>query len=106
MGPGALPAPPQELKNNFFNIGDSSKPHAPPAALGAPPQGASSFFYSPDGAAGGPHGSQSGGIPHAPPGLPPHASTLHAAAGPLPHHYPSQDPSRMGATQQRTHIQQ
>jgi len=93
--PGALPPPPQELKSNFFNIGDSpsGKPPMLPsagAALGAPPP--ASFFYPPG-------GTVLPGIQ--PPAMPPPA----LPTGPAPIHYPSQDPSRMGATQQR-HIQQ
>ena len=72
--PGALPAPPEELKNNFFNID------------GAP---RASFFYPQQGSAAPP------ALPAVPPSLP----------GPAPIHYPSQDPSRMGASQPR-HIQQ
>jgi len=84
--PGALPPPPEELKNNFFNIGGGDRPTMPPPPMGAPPP--ASFFY--------PHQP---GPPGAPPPLPP------SLPGPAPIHYPSQDPSRMGATQPR-HIQQ
>jgi len=87
--PGALPPPPEELKNNFFNIGGGDRQTMPPPPpLGAPPP--ASFFY--------PH-QPGGGPPGAPPPLPP------SLPGPAPIHYPSQDPSRMGATQPR-HIQQ
>ena len=60
---GALPAPPKELTNNFFNLGEGSSSAAAPAAPAVP-----AYF-----------------IP-----LP----------GPAAIHYPSQDPSRMGASQQ------
>jgi len=82
--PGALPAPPQELKNNFFNIDP-----------GTSRAGTASFFYP-----------QHMGAPGAPPGPPPPPPSLPPSLpGPAPIHYPSQDPSRMGASQPR-HIQQ
>ena len=77
--PGALPNPPEELKNNFFNIEGGPGPSQPRA----------SFFY------------QAGASAGVPPPPPPPANL----PGPSPIHYPSQDPARMGATQNR-HIQQ
>lgn len=65
--PGALPAPPKELANNFFNLGEgTSTATAAPAAV--------PYF-----------------IPTATLPLP----------GPGAIHYPSQDPSRLGATQRQ-----
>ena len=65
--PGALPAPPEELRNNFFNLGEGSAPATvAPAAV--------PYF-----------------IPTAALPMP----------GPGAIHYPSQDPSRMGATQRQ-----
>lgn len=69
--PGALPAPPKELTNNFFNLGEGSSGGAAAAAPTVP------YF-----------------IPTATLPLP----------GPGGIHYPSQDPSRLGATQR--HVQQ
>ena len=59
---GVLPAPPKELTNNFFNLGEGSSTSTAAATPTVP------YF-----------------IP-----LP----------GPAAIHYPSQDPSRMGASQQ------
>ena len=70
--PGALPAPPEELRNNFFNLGEGSAPA--PAAATAVARTAVPYF-----------------IPTAALPLP----------GPGAIHYPSQDPSRMGATQRQ-----
>ena len=67
--PGALPAPPKELANNFFNLGGEGPSSA----------------------------STSAAVPYFIP-----TATLPAlAAGPGAIHYPSQDPSRMGATQRQ-----
>ena len=74
--PGALPPPPEELRNNFFNLGEGTSagpPGAAAAANVAPPTAVPYF------------------IPTAALPLP----------GPAPIHYPSQDPSRMGATQRQ-----
>ena len=67
--PGALPAPPKELANNFFNLGGGGGEGTSSASTAVP------YF-----------------IPTA---------TLPLAAGPGAIHYPSQDPSRMGATQRQ-----
>ena len=72
--PGALPAPPEELRNNFFNLGAGEGPSTSTGA-GAPP---------PPTAAAVPLLIPTAAIPAALPGAV---------------HYPSQDPSRMGATQ-------
>lgn len=66
--PGALPAPPEELRNNFFNLGEAGASAATAPAV--------PFFV-------------------------PTAAALPALAGPGAIHYPSQDPSRMGATQRQ-----
>ena len=65
--PGALPAPPKELTNNFFNLGGEGPSSSSAAAPTVP-------YFIPTPAA----------LP-----LP----------GPGAIHYPSQDPSRMGASQ-------
>lgn len=70
--PGALPAPPKELTNNFFNLG---------------------------GGGGGGEGTSSAPTAAVPYFIP--TATLPLAAGPGAIHYPSQDPSRMGATQRQ-----
>ena len=66
--PGALPAPPKELTNNFFNLGEGTSSSASAAAPTVP------YF-----------------IPTATLPLP----------GPGAIHYPSQDPSRLGASQRQ-----
>jgi len=97
--PMALPAPPEELKNNFFNFptevkgfDDAPGPSGTKAGASAPPPPGSVPFYFPRAGAPppppGPPGAMSGSGPR-PPALP----------GPGRIHYPSQDPSRMGATQ-------
>ena len=63
--PGALPAPPKELTNNFFNLGEGTSGSAAPTVP---------YFI-------------------------PTATLPLAAPGAI--HYPSQDPSRMGATQRQ-----
>ncbi|WAQ97502.1 RBM22-like protein [Mya arenaria] len=74
--PGALPVPPEEISNNFFNLG------------GAPPMG--------------PPMMRGVRLPPPPPGMMP----LRPPPGIMPRgnvpqmHYPSQDPNRMGATTQ------
>jgi pre-mRNA-splicing factor RBM22/SLT11 len=74
--PGALPAPPEELRNNFFNFGEGTS-----TSMGPPAAAPTVAYYIP----------AASGLP-LPPGVP----------GGI--HYPSQDPSRMGATQK--HVQQ
>ena len=69
--PGALPAPPKELANNFFNLGAAGEAGQSSSATAAPTV---PYF-----------------IPTAALPLP----------GPGAIHYPSQDPSRMGATQRQ-----
>jgi len=96
--PMALPPPPEELKNNFFNFPTEAKgfdnapgPSGVKTGISAPPQGSVPFYFP------------RAGAPPPPPGPPGSA----AATGPRPPalpgpgriHYPSQDPSRMGATQ-------
>lgn len=67
--PGALPAPPKELTNNFFNLGEAS------ASTSSAAPGANVPYFIP-------------------------TATL-PLAGPGAIHYPSQDPSRLGATQRQ-----
>jgi pre-mRNA-splicing factor RBM22/SLT11 len=97
--PMALPLPPEELKNNFFNFstdvkgfdespGPSGNETARPPM--PPPPGTVPFFFPRTSAPPPPPrpGASAQGPPR-PPALP----------GPGRIHYPSQDPSRMGATQ-------
>ena len=89
--PSALPMPPKELENNFFNFstdgpGPSGTDHGKPHM--APPPGNVPFFYPRSGAPPPPRPPGAPGA-GAPPSLP----------GPGRISYPSQDPSRMGATQ-------
>ena len=86
--PSALPMPPKELENNFFNFstdGPGPSGSKPPMA---PPPGNVPFFYPRSGAPPPPRPPGAPGA-GAPPSLP----------GPGRISYPSQDPSRMGATQ-------
>lgn len=76
--PGALPPPPQELRNNFFGLAPAAQGAAPPVAIPGP----NPYLFP---RAPGPTAPMMG--------LP--------GMGPGAIHYPSQDPSRMGATQQR-----
>ncbi|KAL3876727.1 hypothetical protein ACJMK2_034528 [Sinanodonta woodiana] len=110
--PGALPEPPKELANNFFNLGNAGPPvpmppipptGMPPRGLlprgppgpfrGPPPMMPIGFLRGPP-----PPGMRMpppppGMVPlRPPPGVPPRGSA------PVPVvHYPSQDPARMGA---------
>ena len=90
--PTSLPLPPEELKNNFFNFSppetkgfdEGAGPSKPQTPIGTVP-----FFYPRGGTAvSRPPGPPPGGPPPPPLNLP----------GPRIH-YPSQNPSRMGATQ-------
>ncbi len=95
---GALPAPPEELRSNFFNLPSSG----PSAALAA---GASNPYFFPVGAPAA--AAAAGAAPSASA-----SSSSSSAAGPssapppppplqppgLSIHYPSQDPSRLGST--------
>lgn len=105
--PGALPLPPVEISNNFFNLGEAPplqmqhpmqmRPPMPPR--GMPPRGPPPmmpiFMRGPL-----PPGMR---LPPPPPGMMP----LRPPPGVLPRghvpqvHYPSQDPSRMGAVMQQ-----
>lgn len=113
--PGALPVPPPELSHNFFNLEPG---HIPlPAAVPPPPSlmvphlfaPPPSFFFNP-----ALPGAATSGVPYAAspsvPGTEQYAAVAStvtsaaaaAAAAALPKagvHYPSQDPSRLGATQ-------
>jgi RNA-binding proteins (RRM domain) len=73
--PGALPPAPESMGNNFFNL--QATPGMMPPVMIPPPPVAPQFIFSPQVAAT---------APIFPPGT-------------APIHYPSQDPSRMGATQ-------
>ncbi|XP_064455010.1 pre-mRNA-splicing factor RBM22-like [Ornithodoros turicata] len=74
--PGALPMPPQELSNNYFNLGAG-----PSSGMGPPPPP----MNFPPGFAG----------PPPPPGMPFRQAI----------HYPSQDPQRLGSTGMRGQTQ-
>ncbi|XP_044728118.1 pre-mRNA-splicing factor RBM22 [Chrysoperla carnea] len=111
--PGALPVPPPELSHNFFNLepGHIPLPNVPPPPslmvphlFGPPP----SFFFNP--AAAAMSAAAIGAPPSVPPGTeqfvaPAAAASSSVAPSTLPKpatttvHYPSQDPSRLGATQ-------
>ncbi|KAK7506347.1 hypothetical protein BaRGS_00002459 [Batillaria attramentaria] len=100
--PGALPLPPEELSNNYFNLSGgppAGMPPLPPRGMlprGPPPMGPPPPFGMP------PRGPPPPGMRlpppppgvmpiRPPPGLPPRPP------GPGIVHYPSQDPTRMGA---------
>lgn len=122
--PGALPMPPEEVQNNFFNL------PVPPMELPPPPRGPPGMPHGMPPHMGMPHrpplrgpppmGMPRGPHPHGmrmpppPPGMmpmrpPPMPPMLRPPPGylpsrpppPAPHpgaiHYPSQDPTRMGA---------
>ncbi|GFN91873.1 pre-mRNA-splicing factor rbm22 [Plakobranchus ocellatus] len=124
--PQALPMPPEELTNNYFNLAGPTP--SGPGGLGPGP-GSIPFGMPPRGP---PHGQPPrfphimrgppppmpyGGMPRGPPppgmrlpppppgvlpvrpppGMPPGPPPPHAVRGPRPVHYPSQDPTRMGA---------
>lgn len=102
--PGALPPPPEEMGDmgsNFFGL--AGPPHmmplhpgmGPPMMRGPPPMG---FMHRP------PHFGPPPGmrLPPPPPGMmpmrpPPMRPPVQLQRGLMPVHYPSQDPSRMGA---------
>jgi pre-mRNA-splicing factor RBM22/SLT11 len=74
--PGALPPPPENIANNFFNLpGIIPPPMIPPPPMPPPP-----FIF-------------------APPMAPPVTPIFPPGTTPTAIHYPSQDPSRMGASQ-------
>lgn len=123
--PGALPLPPSDLQDNFFNIAQPDIiPHPPPPPFLPPPMpllppmprpptglrppGPPPPFFFP------PHMRLPlrGPIfapqpPLCPPGtgppLPPDPTPL-APPGTLPIHYPSQDPTRLGAAQKSSEL--
>lgn len=74
--PGALPPPPESVTNNFFNL-----PGMMPQQIVPPPPMPPPFMFPP-------MAPSTAAAPIFPPGTAPAAI-----------HYPSQDPSRMGATQ-------
>ncbi|XP_003704135.1 pre-mRNA-splicing factor RBM22 [Megachile rotundata] len=76
--PGALPPPPESMGNNFFNL--QTTPGMMPPMMIPPPPVAPQFMFPPQMAAA------AAATPIFPPGT-------------TPIHYPSQDPSRMGASQ-------
>lgn len=75
--PGALPPPPESMGNNFFNL--QTTPGMMPPMMIPPPPVAPQFMFPPQMAT-------ATATPIFPPGT-------------TPIHYPSQDPSRMGASQ-------
>ncbi|KAL4239272.1 RNA binding motif protein 22 [Mactra antiquata] len=99
--PGALPQPPEELSNNFFNLGGAPPMHHPmhhmrhPMPPRGPPHMMPMFIRGPP-----PPGVR---LPPPPPGMMP----LRPPPGVMPRgqvpqmHYPSQDPNRMGASSQQ-----
>lgn len=91
--PGTLPAPPQELRDNFFNLAPNlvlpppvHRPMPPPPPFFFPPQMRMAPVLQPP-----PPLCPPGTAPPLPPEPP--RSTIH---------YPSQDPNRMGSVQ---HVQ-
>ncbi|CAG5115684.1 unnamed protein product [Candidula unifasciata] len=113
--PQALPMPPEELTNNYFNLPAAPSPGPPqmfglPPGIPQPPRGFPPMMR-------GPNPMFLGGMlrPPPPPGLrmpPPPPGVLPMRPppgmppppkpqlrGPAPVHYPSQDPTRMGAVQ-------
>ncbi|GAB1608666.1 pre-mRNA-splicing factor RBM22-like [Argonauta hians] len=99
--PGALPLPPEELTNNYFNLGQPPPLVPPPPPQGVPPRipppMAPPFNNMPRGPPPPPPGVR---LPPPPPGIlpvrpppliPPRTSQVNLV------HYPSQDPTRMGA---------
>ncbi|XP_022319025.2 pre-mRNA-splicing factor RBM22-like [Crassostrea virginica] len=98
--PGALPAPPEEIANNFFNLSNPPPPMGMPfrpPPLGMPPRGPPMV---PFGMARGPPPPgirlpppPPGMMPLRPPPGPPRMTPVTSVAV----HYPSQDPTRMGA---------
>lgn len=99
--PGALPLPPEELSNNYFNLvgPPAGMPPMPPRGMpprGPPPMGPPPPFGMP------PRGPPPPGmrLPPPPPGvmpLRPPPGLPPRPPGPGIVHYPSQDPTRMGA---------
>ena len=75
--PGALPLPPDSVGNNFFNL-----PNVVPPGVVPPPPMPPPFMP-----------------PMFPPMAPVAAPMFPPGTAPTPIHYPSQDPSRMGASQ-------
>lgn len=118
--PGALPPPPSDLQDNFFNLPQSEMiPHPPPPPFMAPPMlplpplprpptglrppGPPPFFFPPHMRLPPMRAPLFAPQPPlCPPGtappLPPDPTPL-APPGTIPIHYPSQDPSRLGAPQ-------
>lgn len=126
--PGTLPLPPQDLHDNFFNLGQTEiaplppppPPFLPPPMLMPPPLPRPPSGIRPPGPPPPPfffppHMRLPPGLrppiftpqppPLCPPGtappLPPDPASL-APPGTLPIHYPSQDPSRLGTAQKQT----
>ncbi len=110
--PGALPAPSEELQANFFNIGGGSSSSA--AAAGGDPGAAAAVAAAATGAAAvaataGAAAAAAAAVaaasnPNPNPDPNPYFFPMGRGPtvpgqGPLPIHYPSQDPGRMGSTQ-------
>ncbi|XP_064611008.1 pre-mRNA-splicing factor RBM22-like [Liolophura sinensis] len=99
--PGVLPPPPQDMGNNFFNL-QQPPPMMPPPPPGGPPRGPPPMH--PMGGPMAPMGHMMRGppppgmrLPPPPPGMMPMRPPPMPPRGALPVHYPSQDPTRMGA---------
>ncbi|KAH7961339.1 hypothetical protein HPB52_008026 [Rhipicephalus sanguineus] len=88
--PGALPLPPDELANNYFNLAPL---HPPPVPFAPPPPPPAAFLAPPGETVLPPPLPPPPGL--APPGtVPPLPPVPHMRA---PIHYPSQDPQRLGS---------
>ncbi|XP_033751822.1 pre-mRNA-splicing factor RBM22-like [Pecten maximus] len=99
--PGALPPPPEEIANNFFNLPNAPNHHLPMPP--GPPRGMPPRLIPP-GAHMMPFGMFRGPpppgvrLPPPPPGMMPMRPPPRVMMGTnMPVHYPSQDPTRMGA---------
>ncbi|XP_054266257.1 pre-mRNA-splicing factor RBM22-like [Macrosteles quadrilineatus] len=119
--PGALPPPPTDLQDNFFNLAQSEIiPHPPPPPflpppmlplppLPRPPTGLrppgpppTPFFFPPHMRLPLRPPMFAPQPPLVPPGTAPPLPPDLAPPGTIPIHYPSQDPSRLGAPQKST----
>ncbi|CAL1530111.1 unnamed protein product [Lymnaea stagnalis] len=120
--PQALPMPPEELTNNYFNLGGPGPGGLPPFGMPRGPlRGGPRFPHMMRGPPPMPFGGMPRGPPppgmrlpppppgilpmRPPPGLVPSQQQPQQQApprGPAPVHYPSQDPTRMGAVKAQT----
>ncbi|XP_067928788.1 pre-mRNA-splicing factor RBM22-like [Watersipora subatra] len=96
--PAAVPMPPEELSNNFFNlpppVNQMPLRMSPAQSYGIPPM---SMLPRPPIAMIASPVMRPGY--RAPPPVPPGARPMMPPRPPMMHHYPSQDPTRMGALQ-------